>query len=102
MILTINEGKWGVATDSQAKSNVCYPIWNTEKRGWNTDLIRSIRVICVLKILSSALGWPVFQQFERLLELYILNGWFRCRCRRDVALLISLLGLFDRVVVVAG
>jgi len=26
-----------------------YPIWNTEKRGWNTDLIRSIRVIGVAK-----------------------------------------------------
>ena len=32
----------------------------------------------------------------------ILNGRFCCRRRRDVAFLISLFGLFDRVVVVAG
>jgi hypothetical protein len=61
-ILAMNEAKRFFATDSQAKTNVCLPDMEHEKRGWNTVLIRfHPRDRCMKTKLGCALNWLVFQ-----------------------------------------
>src|ERR1043165_5224978 len=90
-----------------------YPIWNhniryrdADKRGkekrMKTDRNpNSSTFIYGSDLGSSALFRLVFQQLERFLQLKVFSrSWLCGRSRSDVALVISLLWLFDGVVVV--
>src|SRR6185369_8979082 len=76
-----------------------YPIWSRRIRysftGFTVNPVK-------LPLLCSSLGGFVFEEFERFFQLEIFRGrGFGGRGRRCCfALLISLLGLGDRVVVV--